>query len=94
MVIFGIEQLPRPKGEGFLYYKLDPSGREFLIDYLNLYHISDEELRILFATAVQHARDALVKNGRARYVLQKLYRTENMSEWADELLKEVIEEYW
>jgi len=94
MLIFGIEELPRPKGEGFFYYKLEPSGREFMVDYLNLYDITDNDLKALFTAGAQKAREALIDNGRARDVLAKKYMTENMSDWAEEILKKTIDEVW
>ncbi len=94
MLIFGIEELPRPKGEGFLYYKLEPSGREFMVDYLNLYDITDDGLKALFTAGAQKAREALIESGRARDVFEKKYMTENMSDWAAAILKEVIENNW
>ena len=81
MIIFGIEELPRPRGDGFLYYKLDLSGREFLVDYLNLYNISDDELSALLRKAVEMAREHLIDEGRAKEFIKKEYKTENMSDW-------------
>jgi DNA-binding PadR family transcriptional regulator len=94
MLIFGIKELPNPKGEGYVYYKLGPSGREYFVDFLDLYKISDEELKTLFVSAAQKAQDALITNGRHEEVSQKVYRTDNMSGRAIELLKEVINNYW
>jgi len=45
MVIFGIRELPGPKREGYLYYKLEASGQEYFVDFLNLYDTGDEELK-------------------------------------------------
>jgi len=90
MLIFGIKELPKPRGQGYLYYKLEPSGREHFLDFLDLYKISDEELRVLFASAAQKAQDALIANGHHEKVSQKIYRTDNMSCRAIELLKKVI----
>jgi hypothetical protein len=45
MVIFGIRELPGPKKEGHLYYKLEASGQEYFVDFLNLYDTGGEELK-------------------------------------------------
>jgi len=94
MLIFGIKELPNPRGGGYVYYMLEPSGREYFVDFLDLYKISDEELKAVFASAVQKAQDALIANGRRKEVSQKVYRTDNISSRAIELLKEVINNYW
>jgi len=91
VVVFGIRELPNPRGEGYLWYRLHPSGREFFVDYLNLYKTSNEELKELFVLAVQKVRDALAAQGHTKEILTTDYQTENMTDWAVELLKEVIE---
>jgi len=90
MLIFGIKEVPNPRGGGYFYYKLEPSGREYFVDFLDLYKISDEELKAVFASAVQKAQNALIADGCHGKISQELYRTENMSNRAIELLKEVI----
>ncbi len=94
MVIFGIKELPNPKGEGYLYYKLEPSGREYFVDFLDLYKISDEDLKTLFVCAARIAQDALIANGRHEEVSEKTYQTDNMSSRAIKLLKEIISNNW
>ncbi len=91
MLIFGVRELPRPKGHGYLYFKLDHYGGEFFVDYLDLYRTSNEELKKLFVLSIQKARDALAALGRAKEILTRDYQTENMSDWAVQLLKEIIE---
>jgi hypothetical protein len=94
MLIFGIKELPSPRGEGYFYYKLEPFGREYFVDFLDLYKISDEELKAVFVSAAQKAQDTLITNGCREDVSQKVYRTDNISGRAIELLKEVINSYW
>lgn len=94
MLIFGIKELPNPKREGYLYYKFEPSGRDYFVDFLNLYKISGEELKTLFVSAVQMARDALIANGHHEEASKKIYRTDNMSSRAIKLLKEIIDNNW
>jgi hypothetical protein len=91
VIVFGVRELPRPKGHGYLYFKLDPYGREFFVDYLNLYKTSKEELKELFVLAVQKVRAALAAKGHTKEILTTDCQTENMSDWAVQLLKEVIE---
>ena len=93
MVVFGVRELPNPRGEGYLWYRLHPSGREFFVDYLNLYEISEEELKALFLTAVQRVCDTIIRDGGNKEVLTKIYQTENMSDWVATLLKEVIDQF-
>jgi len=90
MLIFGVRELPRPKGRDYLYFKLGLYGGEFFVDYLDLYRTSNEELKKLFVLSIQKARDALAAQGRAKEILITGYQTENMSDWAIQLLKEVI----
>jgi len=91
MLIFGVRELPRPKGHGYLYFKLDLYGREFFVGYLNLYKTSNEELKKLFVLSIQKVRAALVAQGVTEEILTTDYQTENMSDWAVQLLKEIIE---
>jgi hypothetical protein len=93
MVVFGIRELLSPRGERYFYYKLDPSGREFFLDYLDLYKTSEEDLRALFRRAAQKVHHDLNPDGCADKVLTKLYKTENISAWAKRLLGEVLESY-
>jgi hypothetical protein len=94
MVIFGVRELPRPKKEGYLYYKLKASGQEHFVDFLNLYETSDEELRGVFVKAIQKVQDDLIANKGAEGHLKKIYQTENMSEWAISLLEKTVKEYF
>ena len=94
MVIFGVRELPGPKREGYLYYKLEASGQEYFVDFLNLYDTADEELGVLFVKAIQKVHDDLIANKRAEGDLKKVYQTENMSAWAVELLEKVLIEYF
>lgn len=94
MVIFGVRELPRPKKDGYLYYKLKASGQEHFVDFLNLYETSDEELRGVFVKAIQKVQDDLIANKGAEGDLKKIYQTENMSDWAVELLEKVLIEYF
>jgi len=94
MVIFGIRELPGPKREGYLYYKLEASGQEYFVDFLNLYDTGDEELKTFFVKAIQNVSDDLIANKGAEGDLKKIYQTENMSDWAVGLLEEVVKEYF
>ena len=93
VVVFGVRELPNPRGEGYLWYRLHPSGYEFFVDYLNLYEISEEELRTLFVRAVQKVYDTLITDESNKEVPIKIYRTENMSDWVVALLEEVIDQF-
>ncbi len=52
---------------------------------------SFEELKKLFVLSIQKVRDALAAQGRTKEILTTDYQIENMTDWAVQLLKEIIE---
>ena len=90
MVVFGARELPNPKGEGYLYYKLPPSRREYFVSYLNLINTSGEEVKAVFARAVGKAKADLIAKGHTEEISAKTIETENIEDWAVELLKEIL----
>jgi|GEM_PF-5740103 len=47
-LILGVRELPRPRGEGYLYYKLSPSDEDGFLTYLPLNDLSDKLQYIKF----------------------------------------------
>jgi len=90
MIVLGVRELPNPKGEGYLYYKLSPSGREYFVDYLNLYETSDEELKAFFVSAFRKVKNTLMADGRLEEISVETVKTENIADWAVKLLKVVL----
>ena len=51
--ILGVHDLPRPRGEGFLYYKLYPGYHERILVYFNLYNTEEQELKGYFSKGIR-----------------------------------------
>lgn len=75
---------------GYQGYKLSTSGREYFVDYLNLYETSDEELKALFISAVRKAKSTLMADGHLEEISAETVETENIADWAVKLQKEVL----
>lgn len=55
---FGLKELPRPKGDGYLYVSYDdkPDGKQ--LAYFNFYRTSDDELREIFTRVLSTLPDS------------------------------------
>ncbi|MCF8026398.1 MAG: hypothetical protein K9K82_13045 [Desulfobacteraceae bacterium] len=94
MIIFGFRELPRPKGWGDFYFRFPPSRREIFIGNLDLYQASGEDLKVLFERGIKQAEEEASESEQIQRLLANgEYQTENIADWAAEILKEVIEQY-
>lgn len=90
-IIFGIRDLPRPRGEGYIFCKFYPHYREIILEIFNLYSTEPEELEKIFRKALHKLltlKEFEQVNGIA---LLQDYATDNMQEWAIEILAKVID---
>lgn len=88
-IVFGIRELPKPKGRGIFYYRFDSVGDEVLLAYLDLHNTDEGYLAKRFNKALgellqrKHLMDGLV------IPLFTSYETENMQPWAEGVLKKL-----
>ncbi len=89
-LIFGLRDLPRPRGDGFLYYKLYPNYHEKILVHFNLYNTKPEKLKDYFAGGIKIMLGSadFKKNGSSDML--NSYSTENMRAWSTEVLAELI----
>jgi len=91
-LVFGLRDFPRPRGEGFLFYKLHPDYKEKTLVCFNLLKTDESGLKDVFSEGltkmckVQSLKDTLEDH-------LEDYGTENMQEWATTILNEVIQNY-
>ena len=90
-LILGVHDLPRPRGEGFLYYKLYPGYHERILVYFNLYNTEEQELKGYFSKGIRVMLESadFTKNGDPN--LLNNYGTENLQDWSAKVLAEVID---
>lgn len=90
-LILGVRDLPRPRGEGFLYYKLYPGYHEMILVYFNLYDTEESELKDYFTKGIKKMLESadFKKNGNPS--LLNDYVTENLQDWSANVLTEVID---
>lgn len=50
--IFGLRELPRPKGTGYLYVSYEGKSEGMPLAHFDFYKTSDDELRAIFARAL------------------------------------------
>lgn len=91
MVIFGLRDLPRPKGEGFLYCKLAPNYREKILVEYNLY-AEPEQLQEIYTKGVERLLSMEGFDKAKRAQLPASYDTENMRPHARDILDRVLRE--
>jgi len=91
--VFGIRELPRPKGHGFVYYRVAPRTDERKLVYLDLYRSDEADLARLFREALEtmitFERDAA---GDPRDFLAN-FETENMQPWVEKIFAKAVEEF-
>jgi len=85
----GVRELPRPKGEGYLYYKVSLSNEEVLLTYLSLNDLSDEAFSKLIMAAIFKLKATLKEQSVGEDCLQHI-EFENMQTWAQLLVKEIV----
>lgn len=89
MVVFGLRDFPRPRGEGFLYYKLAPDYREKILIEHDLYTDPAILPDIYKAGIKKFFKNEHLDNARKTELLAN-YDTENMQPHAREVLDKVL----
>lgn len=89
-VIFGLRDFARPRGEGFLYYKLAPNYREKILIEYNLYITEPTELMYIYIKGIGKFIELEQLGNRKKTELLSSYDTENMQPWAREILDNVL----
>jgi hypothetical protein len=89
MVIFGLRDLPRPKGEGFLYCKLAPDFREKILVEYNLY-AEPAELLDIYKAGLKKFFELEQLDPTKKSELLANYDTENMQPHAREILDKAL----
>jgi hypothetical protein len=89
-LILGVRELPRPKGEGYLYYKTPSSNNEEnFLAYLPLNNLSDEEFSDIVGKAISKLKSQLAKKGMGELELHNI-EFENIQAWAQPLVKAIL----
>lgn len=89
-VIFGLRDFARPRGEGFLYYKLAPNYREQILIEYNLYITKPAELMNIYTKGIKKFIELEQLGNTKKTELLSCYDTENMQPWAREILDNVL----
>lgn len=89
-LILGLRELPRPAGDGYVYYKFAPNEADRVLVFLNLYNTDESELENLFRQAFSEmARQEKLPIGAVRRLLSD-YSPENMKPRTQEILASAI----
>jgi len=89
-LILGLREVPRPVGEGYIYYKFFPKQADKVLLYLNLYKTDDTELEGLFRQSLlEISRKERLSTADVMGFLSS-YTTENMQQWTQEVLARAV----
>jgi len=88
-LILGVRELPRPRGEGYLYYKLSPSDEDGFLTYLPLNDLSDKQFSDIVENAISKLKSRLEKKGVDEDCLQYI-KFDNMQPWAQTLVNDLL----
>ena len=88
LLTFGFREEPRPKGHGYLYWKMDPDEHERPLQHCDLFEIREEVVSAMFEAALTRVANHL-KIERSDLSGIKV-STENMSVHAEGILRRVI----
>ena len=93
--MFGFADLPRPPGDGFFYYTLPPKfsywGRH-TIAVLDLYNVDEEYLSGVFHRGLKTLLHRKGLSGKAACAILENHATENIKDFAQDILRKVITE--
>ncbi len=88
-MVFGIRELPKPKGKGVFYYRLAGDGNEMFLDYLDLAETDEREIEKLLSRALLRMLSHEPFVNEETCVPLAGYETENMQPWFEEVLKRI-----
>ncbi|WP_027371219.1 hypothetical protein [Desulfovermiculus halophilus] len=80
-------------GWGDFYFRLAHERRETFVAHLELYKASRDDLRVLFEKGVRKAIEKYDPEQTRRYLASGEYQTENIADWAAEILRGIIEQH-
>jgi hypothetical protein len=89
-LILGLRELPRPVGEGYLYYKRSLKEDDKILLFSNLYNTTEAELEGLFRQAITSIIKKENLSGNDVQGFLSSYSTENMRQWTQEVLARVV----
>ena len=95
-IMFGLREFPRPPRTGYFYYKLPPKFSEWkvrTIAVLDLYNVDEEYLSNIFDEGITKMLHLERLSGEAACSVLKNYDTENIEEFAQEILEKVAQGY-
>ena len=93
-IIFGLSPFPRPPKSGYFYYKLPPKFSEWnvrTIAVLDLYNTDEEYLSNIFDEGIRKMLHRERLSGETACSILENYGAENMKEFAQGILKEVVQ---
>jgi hypothetical protein len=88
-LIFGLREMPRPVGEGYLYYKFSDREEDRILVFLDLLKTSEAELEVLFRRSILEliTREKLAQP--ELQILLSAYTTRNMRPWTEQVLSRI-----
>lgn len=95
-IVFGLSPFPRPPKTGYFYYKLPPKFSEWnvrTIAVLDLYNEDEGYLSSIFDEGIRKMLHRERLSGEAACSILANYDTENIREFAQEILEEVAQGY-
>ncbi len=95
-IIFGLRDFPRPPKMGYFYYKLPPKFSELGVRtmvVLDLYNVDEKYLSNVFHEGIKrmHLRERLLGEPACSILVN--HDTENIKEFAQDILQKVVHEY-
>ena len=95
-IVFGLCPFPRPPKTGYFYYKLPPKFSEWnvrTIAVLDLYNVDEEYLSNIFDEGITKMLHRERLSGETACSVLENYDTEDIKEFAQEILEEVVQGY-
>jgi hypothetical protein len=95
-IIFGLREFPRPPKMGYFYYKLPPKFSEWnvrTIAVLDLYNVDEDYLSTIFHEGIEKMFRHEHLSGDAACSILENYATENIKDFAQDILQKVVQEY-
>ena len=94
-IIFGLSEFPRPPKMGYFYYKLPPKFSEWnvrTIAVLDLYNVNEKYLSNIFHEGIKNMLLRERLSGETACSILENYDTENIREFAQDILQKVVRE--
>jgi hypothetical protein len=88
-IVFGIRELPKPKGRGVFYYRSGSVGNEMFLKYLDLDNRDEGYLAERFHEALSDLLQRKYPEDNSPVPPFAEYETENMQPWAEGVLRKI-----